>query len=29
MIKESLVFYATLSTLCAVMYAIEVTIKWM
>jgi hypothetical protein len=29
MIKESLVFYATLSTLCAVMYAMEVLIKWM
>ncbi len=28
-IKESLVFYATLSTLCAVMYAVEVLIKWM
>jgi hypothetical protein len=29
MIKETLVFYATLSTLCAVMYAMEVLIKWM
>ena len=29
MIKETLVFYATITTLCAVMYAIEVLIKWM
>ena len=29
MIKETLVFYVTLSTLCAVMYSMEVLIKWM
>ncbi len=29
MIKETLVFYATITTLCAVMYAMEVLIKWM